>query len=88
MKQPRHPDLSSLLAELPPFVSRNHPRFKELTGFSGRSLATMDSLGQGPKGRILLGKCVAYPREALVAWLEERSRFIKSGADRSGRSET
>lgn len=76
MKQFQHPDLSALYEELPPFVSRNRPRFKELTGFSGRSLANMDSLGQGPKHRIMLGKSVAYPRADLVEWLESRSRIL------------
>ena len=32
----RHPNLSATLKEMPPFVARNHPRFKEWTGYSGR----------------------------------------------------
>ncbi|MFC1815166.1 hypothetical protein ACFL0M_04320 [Thermodesulfobacteriota bacterium] len=40
------PDLSSLRDVLPPFVARTHPRLKELTGYSGRSFANMDSKGQ------------------------------------------
>ena len=73
----RKPDLSALLKEMPPFVARNHPRFKELTGYSGRTFANMDSLKQtaGVK-RIMLGNTVAYERESLIAWLESRSRII------------
>jgi hypothetical protein len=73
----RHPDLSVLLRELPPFVARNHPRFKELTGYSGRTFANLDCLKQtaGIK-RIMLGNTVAYERESLISWLESRSRII------------
>ena len=71
-----HPDLSALRKELPPWVTRTHPRFRELTGYSGRTLANFDCLGQGPGKRILLGNTVAYERESLVAWLESRSRTL------------
>jgi hypothetical protein len=71
-----HPDLSVLLTEFPPFVARNHPRFKELTGYSGRTMANMDCLGQGPAKKIMLGNTVAYERESLVAWLESHSRIM------------
>ena len=37
-----HPDLSALRKELPPWVTRTHPRFRELTGYSGRTLANFD----------------------------------------------
>jgi hypothetical protein len=71
------PDLSALLKELPPLVARNHPRFKELTGYSGRTMANLDSLGQtGGIKRILLGNTIAYERESLIHWLEERSKII------------
>ena len=35
----KRPDLSALLKELLPFVSRTHPRFRELTGYSPRTVA-------------------------------------------------
>ena len=71
------PNLSALRDILPPFVARTHPRLKELTGYSGRSFANMDCLGQttGVK-RILLGNTVAYERESLIHWLEQRSRVL------------
>ena len=76
-KENQTPDLSALLQELPPFVARNHPRFKELTGYSGRTMANMDCLDQtaGVK-KIMLGNTVAYERESLITWLESRSRII------------
>lgn len=71
-------DLSALLAEMPPFVARNHPRIKEWTGYSGRTLANMDCLRQtaGIK-KIMLGNTTAYERKSLVKWLESRSRRIQ-----------
>jgi len=75
-EQGRHPDLSVLLKELPPWVSRAHPRFRELTGYSARTIANLDCLGQGPRKRIMLGNTVAYERAALIAWLESRSRML------------
>lgn len=73
-------DLSVLIKEFPPFVARNHPRFKELTGYSGRTMANLDSLKQteGIK-KIMLGNTVAYERESLIRWLESRSRIICEG---------
>lgn len=71
------PDLSALLEILPPFVSRTYPRLKELTGYSGRSYANMDCLGQTAEiKRIMLGNTVAYERESLIQWLENRSRVL------------
>ena len=77
MTEKQKPDLSALIKELPPFVARTHPRFKELTGYSGRTMANLDSLKQtsGVK-RIMLGNTVAYERESLIAWLENRSWII------------
>lgn len=74
----RHPDLSALLKEMPPFVARNHPRFKELTGYSGRTMANLDCLKKTASiKKIMLGNTVAYERESLIRWLETRSQIIK-----------
>lgn len=56
-----------------PIVSRT-----EISKFSGgllspRTLANLDSLGDGPpRGRC--GRKVFYPVDSLVAWLEARSK--------------
>ena len=73
-----HPDLSMLITEFPPWVTRTHPRFRELTGYSPRTVANMDAMKppQGPSKRIMLGNTVAYERESLIQWLESRSRII------------
>lgn len=55
-----------------PLVAR-----REVGRFSGgmltpKTMANHDSLGTGPK-RIRIGRQVAYPVDALVEWLRERS---------------
>lgn len=76
MSENQRPDLSDLLKEFPPWVTRTFPRFRELTGYSPRTIANMDCLGQGPAKRIMLGNTVAYERESLIEWLELRSKVI------------
>jgi len=68
--------LRKLGADLPPIVFRNNPRLRELIGLSPRSLANLDCLGQGPPERILIGRLVGYPRDALIAWLRQRSKVV------------
>jgi len=48
-----------------------------LTGYSGRTFANLDYLGQtvGVK-RIMMGNVVCYERESLIKWLEKRSRVL------------
>jgi len=73
----RHPDLSILLKEFPPWILRTFPRLKELSGYTGRYLANLDCLGETKDvQKILLGNTVAYERESFVKWLESRSRII------------
>ena len=71
-------DTDHLLDELrktfPPVLYRTNPKFRELTGLHPRTLANLDALGRGPAERVLLGKTVGYPREALLGWLAERLR--------------
>lgn len=73
----RHPDLSVLLDEFPPWILRTFPRLKELSGYTGRSLANLDCLGETKDvQKILLGNTVAYERTSFVKWLESRSRIL------------
>ncbi len=54
------------------FVPRNQVR--EFTGglYSGRYLANLDSLGNGPEGRFLIGRQTVYPVDSLCNWLVAR----------------
>ena len=72
----QRPDLSVLLTLLPPLVPRNYKRMREYCNISGRTLANLDSQGLGCPERILLGNTTAYPREAFVSWLEQRSKVL------------
>jgi hypothetical protein len=64
--------LKEIRREMPSIVTRNHPKFKEWTGIGGRRMANLDSLGQGPEKRVLLGRTIAYPRDSLLAWIANR----------------
>jgi len=38
-----------------------------------RSLANWDCKGKGPKGRVRIGKKVAYPVKEVIRWLEKKA---------------
>ncbi len=77
-------DLSILLKNWPsPYVARS-----KVAKFSGDilnagTLANLDSKGKGPKGRIRIGKKVAYPASSLVAWMEERGELCDDPSQES-----
>jgi hypothetical protein len=73
-----NPDLSKLRDKWPStFVSRD-----KVSDFSGgvlhpRTMANLDALGQGPKGRIRMnGKKIAYPVDELIAWMQSRCQVV------------
>ena len=68
-------DLSDLTKNLPPLISRDH--VEELLGgvISSKTLANLDSLGEGPK-RMRVGRKVAYLTVDLLDWLETRTVIL------------
>ena len=75
--QLRHPDLTILRTTLPPYLSRKNPQFRELTGYSPRSFANMDSLKETASiKKIMIGGAISYERESLVDWLESKSFVV------------
>ncbi|MGO9017268.1 MAG: hypothetical protein ACLQVJ_02860 [Syntrophobacteraceae bacterium] len=59
-----------------PYVSRD-----KVGEFSGgilhpRTLANLDCKGEGPKGRIRIGRKVAYDVNELCKWLAARSKAV------------
>ena len=58
------------------YVARE--KIEEFTGgiVNPRTLANMDSLGQGPEGRVRVGRKVAYPVQQFIEWLESRAEVI------------
>jgi hypothetical protein len=71
------PDFSSLAENWPSsFVTRG-----EVERFTGgivnhRTLSNLDSLGEGPEGRIRVGRKVAYPVTKFIEWLEGRAEVL------------
>lgn len=62
-------------AQLPPVISR-----KRLDWFLGgivsrKHIANMDSAGDGPADRIMVGRETVYPTRPLLIWLAERRGF-------------
>jgi len=54
---------------------------QEIGSFTGgviseKYLANLDSQGKGPKGRIRVGRKIAYPVVEFVEWLESRSEAV------------
>ena len=41
-----------------------------------RTLANLDSKGEGPRGRIRINRKIAYPVDSLIAYLEEHSEVV------------
>lgn len=69
-------NLEELLAAWPPVLARD--RIAEYTGglICPKSLANLDSLGQGPSRRVKLGRRVGYPARDFAVWFLERSREV------------
>lgn len=66
-------DIKSLLDRLPPIIARVEVQ-KLLGGvICSKTLANADSLGTGPKGRIKIGRRVAYDTQELLTWLESKN---------------
>jgi len=71
------PNFSLMADQWPsPYVAR-----QEVERFTGgiikvRYLANLDCLGQGPKGRVKVGRKIAYSVDEFVAWLELRSENL------------
>jgi hypothetical protein len=68
-------DLTTLADNWPSkLVARNQQQLDRFSGgiLNSRSLANADSLGTGPKGRIRIGRKVAYPVQSLIAWMQEK----------------
>lgn len=53
-------------------------RINEFTGgiLTPGRIANLDSMGQGPRNRIRIGRKIAYPVADLVEWLAERAQQV------------
>ncbi len=41
-----------------------------------RTMANNDCIGQGPEGRVRIGRKIAYPTASLIAWMESRAEVL------------
>jgi len=55
-----------------PFVARQEIRVFTGGAVSEKTMANLDSQGEGPEGRFRIGRKVLYPVENLIKWLEAR----------------
>ncbi|MBA4419271.1 MAG: hypothetical protein C0392_15405 [Syntrophus sp. (in: bacteria)] len=62
---------------MPLIVFRNWRGWRDALPIAPRTVANCDSLGTGPKKKIMVGRVVGYPRAALIEWLQERSKVIR-----------
>ena len=70
-------DLSSFAERWPAaYVSRE--KIREFSGglLHPRTLANLDCKGLGPKGRIRVGRKVAYPVDSLIEWMASRAKAL------------
>ena len=64
--------LGYLIPLYPPLIARKAVKWFTGGGLSPKTLANDDKLGRGPRQRQLIGEQVYYPREAFVAYLENK----------------
>ena len=65
-------DFTDLAKELPPLIARDHVE-KLLGGvISSKSLANLDSLGEGPK-RMRSGRKIIYRTLDILEWIAQRT---------------
>ncbi|MCK9228811.1 MAG: hypothetical protein M0P30_13640 [Syntrophorhabdaceae bacterium] len=69
-------DLTELEEALPPIVFRNWRGWRDVLPMAPRTVANEDSLGTGPRKKIMVGRVVGYPWAALIEWLRERTKVI------------
>ncbi len=64
-----------------PLVAR-----EEVERFSGgilhpRTMSNLDSKMEGPKGRIRIGRKIAYSTDELARWMRERAELLQDQGD-------
>lgn len=76
MKEMKDINFTDLEKALPPIVFRNWKGWRDVLPIAPRTLANEDSMGRGPREKIMIGRVVGYPRAALIDWLRQRSKVI------------
>jgi hypothetical protein len=55
-----------------PYILRQSKQRRLLDGLGPGVLSNLDSAGKGPAEKIMVGRKIAYPREAYINWLVSR----------------
>lgn len=74
-------DLCQLAESWPaPLVARDQKHLDKFSGglLNASTLAAEDSRGTGPKGRVRVGRKVAYPVESLIEWMQSKLEVTKT----------
>ena len=64
--------LADLVPLFPPLIARKAVKWFTGGGLTPKCLANDDRTGKGPRSRKVIGEQVYYPREAFVAYLENK----------------
>jgi hypothetical protein len=67
--------LAAIARELPPVVFRNWPRWKDVLPMSPRTVANEDCKGEGPTGKVFVGRNAGYSKESFIEYLRKRIHF-------------
>jgi len=73
--------IDELARELPPLIPRID--VDKLTGgfLQPGTMRNYDMRGEGPLPRIKLGRKTAYPRAALIAWLQSKIEVVNKATE-------
>jgi len=71
--------LTAIEEVLPPVVFRNWPKWRDVLPMAPRTVANDDSLGRGPKEKVMCGRVCGYPRSAFLDYLRAKSRVVRGG---------
>lgn len=77
-KAKREQVLAAIAAELPPVIFRNWHRWREVLPMAPRTVANDDSIGEGPKEKVFMGRNAGYPKQAFLEYLRKRIRFTEA----------
>jgi len=69
-------DFTELEKVLPPIVFRNWYRWRDVLPIAPGTVANDDSLGRGPKEKMMCGRVSGYPRSAFIEYLRSKSRVV------------
>ena len=66
------------MAERWPSSMVSRTEIEKFTGgiISEKYIANLDSAGKGPKGRIRIGRKIAYNVDSVIRWLESRASIV------------